>query len=42
MLGCCDDDMLCKTMGWLVLAKCMDLCEYGALAKTKSVGLVPS
>ena len=28
MLGCCDDDMLCKTLGWLVLVECMDLCEW--------------
>ena len=27
MLDYCDDDMLCKALGWLVLAKCMDLCE---------------
>ena len=28
MLGCCDDDMMCKTLDWLVLAKCMDLYEW--------------
>ena len=28
VLGCCDDDMLCKTLGWLVLVKCMDLYEW--------------
>ena len=28
MLGYCDDDMLCKALGWLVLAKCRDLCEW--------------
>ena len=26
--GCCDDDMLCKTVDWLVLAECMDLYEW--------------
>ena len=28
MLGYRDDDMLCKTLGWLVLAECMDLYEW--------------
>ena len=28
VLSCYDDDMLCKTLGWLVLAKCMDLYEW--------------
>ena len=28
MLGCCDDDMLCKTLGWLMLAECMDLYKW--------------
>ena len=28
MLGCYNDDMLCKTLGLLVLAKCMDLYEW--------------
>ena len=22
------NDMLCKTLGWLVLAECMDLCKW--------------
>ena len=26
-LAALDDDMLCKALGWLVLAGCMDLCE---------------
>ena len=28
VLGCCDDDMMCQALGWLVLAECMDLCEW--------------
>ena len=28
MLGCCDDDMLYKALGWLVLVECIDLCEW--------------
>lgn len=28
MLGGCDDDMLCKALDWLVLAECIDLCEW--------------
>ena len=28
MLGYCDDDMLCKALGWLVLAECMGLCKW--------------
>ena len=28
MLGCCDDDMQCKALGWLVLVECMNLYEW--------------
>ena len=28
VVGCCDDDILCKALGWLVLAECMGLCKW--------------